>query len=138
MRIRSCLHLALVGALGCGLVMLGPAGNVARAARISTETAIEQDAGAEAREQLQAFLARDDVSRELRALGVDGEEASRRVAALTDREAIDVAGKIEQLPAGGVIGVLVGAVLLVFFVLLLTDILGLTNVFSFVNSPQRR
>jgi len=41
---------------------------------------------------------------------------------------------VEHLPAGGnAIGVIVGAAVLVFIVLLITDILGYTDVFPFVN-----
>jgi hypothetical protein len=52
-----------------------------------------------------------------------------RVAALSDAEAAELAARIESLPAGG-IG-LVGAIVLVFLVLLLTDILGYTKIFPF-------
>jgi len=42
---------------------------------------------------------------------------------------------MDHLPAGGdALGVIVGAGLLIFIILLITDILGLTDVFSFVKS----
>jgi hypothetical protein len=42
---------------------------------------------------------------------------------------------MDQLPAGGdAVGVLIGASLFVFIVLLITDILGFTDVFPFVKS----
>ena len=53
--------------------------------------------------------------------------ALERVAALTDDEAGRLAEQINSAPAGGIIG----ALLLVFFVLLVTDILGLTKVYPF-------
>jgi len=44
---------------------------------------------------------------------------------------------MDQLPAGGsAIGTIVGAAVLIFLVLLITDILGFTHVFSFVNHPR--
>ena len=49
-------------------------------------------------------------------------EVKARVAALTDEEAAELAARIGELPAGGVD--ILGAVLIVFLVLLLTDILG--------------
>ena len=64
--------------------------------------------------------------------GVDPELAIERVAALTDEEAGQLAEKINSAPAGGIIG----ALLLVFFVLLVTDILGLTKVFPFTRSTR--
>jgi hypothetical protein len=44
---------------------------------------------------------------------------------------------MEELPASGDgVGVIVSAAVLIFLVLLITDIVGLTHVFPFVN-PQR-
>jgi hypothetical protein len=41
---------------------------------------------------------------------------------------------MEQLPAGGDgIGAIIGAAVFIFVVLLITDLLGLTHVFTFVN-----
>jgi hypothetical protein len=51
------------------------------------------------------------------------------VAALTDEEAAQLAGKLDRLPAGG--DGIVGVLLIVFLVLLITDILGLTKIFPF-------
>lgn len=80
--------------------------------------------------RLSAALARADVQAELQRQGVDAALAQERIAALTDEEAGRLAEQIESAPAGGIIG----AILLVFFVLLLTDILGLTKVFPFTRS----
>ena len=56
---------------------------------------------------------------------------------LSDSEAIAVADRIERLPEGGnAIGVIVGAALIVFLVLLLTDILGYTDIFPFVKKQK--
>jgi hypothetical protein len=44
---------------------------------------------------------------------------------------------MDQLPAGGDgIGTIVGAAVLVFLILLITDILGFTHVFPFVKSQR--
>ena len=80
--------------------------------------------------RLTAALARDDVRAEMLRQGVDPTLAQERIAALTDDEATRLADQIDSAPAGGIIG----AILLVFFVLLITDILGLTKVFP---SPGR-
>jgi hypothetical protein len=58
---------------------------------------------------------------------VSPEDVKARVAALTDDEAAQLAGRIDSLPAGGILGL----ILLVFIILLVTDILGLTKVFPF-------
>ena len=86
----------------------------------------------EARAHLNEAFARADVQARLQALGVDSSDASERVAALTDDEALRLAGEIDKAPAGGIIGV----ILFVFFVLLVTDILGFTKVFPFTRSVR--
>jgi hypothetical protein len=103
------------------------------AVMIATDAALEQAAAPEARARVSAFLAREDVHEQLVALGVDPDEALARVAALPDREVQEIAGQLETLPAGeGAIGAIVGAAVLIFFVLLITDLLGLTDVYPFV------
>jgi len=78
------------------------------------------------------ILERADVQQQLQAHGVTLEQAKARVAALSDAEAAQLAAQIDSLPAGGDgVGVLITALLIVFLVLLLTDILGLTKVFPF-------
>lgn len=95
------------------------------AARLATITQTESGHA-----RLTAALARDDVRAEMLRQGVDPTLAQERIAALTDDEATRLADQIDSAPAGGIIG----AILLVFFVLLLTDILGLTKVFPFTRS----
>ncbi len=56
------------------------------------------------------------------------------VAALSDAEVAKLASDIKTSPAGqGAIGAIVGAALLIFIVLLITDLLGFTSVFGFTN-----
>ena len=84
------------------------------------------------RERVMAFVERADVQREIAALGVAPDEASARVAAMSDAEIAQIAQRMDQDPAGeGAIGAIVGAALIVFIVLLITDVAGVTNVFSF-------
>jgi hypothetical protein len=97
--------------------------------------------GAEAgqRARLQAFLARTDVADVLEAWGVDPAEAEARVAALTDAEAASVASHLDRLPAAGgsVVGPIIGALVFIFIVLLITDLLGLTDIFPFVKKKKK-
>jgi hypothetical protein len=67
-------------------------------------------------------------------LGVDPRLARERVDALTDAQIERIAGRVEQLPAGG--ASVVGVLFAVFVILLVTDILGLTRVFPFTR-PAR-
>jgi hypothetical protein len=65
---------------------------------------------------------------------VSREQARARVAALSDAEAAELAARIDELPAGGID--VLGVALIVFLVLLLTDILGYTKIFPFTR-PAR-
>ena len=106
----------------------------AQAALVSTEQLLAAGDGAAERARVLAFVERADVREQIVALGVDPDEAAARVQALSDAQVREIAGQLDQLPAGqSAIGIIVGAILLVFLVLLLTDLLGLTNVFPFVN-----
>jgi len=96
-------------------------------------TTDQVNAGVE-RAQVRSFLDRDDVRTRLQEFGVDPAAARARVAALSGDEVAALAGRIDQLPAGGTD--LLGALLFVFIVLLITDILGLTHVFPFIK-PMR-
>jgi hypothetical protein len=75
------------------------------------------------------FLDRAEVQAQLQAYGVSAAEVKARVGALTDEEAAELAAHIDTLPAGGVN--IISAIVIVFLVLLLTDILGFTKVFPF-------
>lgn len=85
------------------------------------------------REQIRTFLDREDVLKELQAQGVDANAAKARVNALTDEEVQKIAGKLDSMPAGGEI---LGLLFTIFIVLLVTDILGLTKVFSFTRTAR--
>jgi hypothetical protein len=94
----------------------------AHAGMLSTDAAI---AGERAR--ISAFVDREEVRARLQAQGVSATDVAARVASLTDDEAALVAARIDELPAGGVVGL----ILTVFLILLITDLLGLTKVFPF-------
>ena len=75
---------------------------------------------------VQSFLARDDVRQNLEALGVSPADASERAAQLSAEELAELSGEIDELPAGGVLAAL-GVVLVVLIVL---ELLGVTNIFT--------
>jgi hypothetical protein len=108
------------------------------AAMVPTDATISKITAQDARDHLKTLISRNDIKNALISQGIDPDEAKARVDSLSDSEVIEVAGKIEQLPAGGgVFGALIGAALIVFLVLLLTDILGYTDVFPFVKSQKK-
>jgi len=97
---------------------------------VSTETVV---AGAE-RERLAELIDRSDVRQRLQALGVDPASAKARVAALSDDEAAQLAAQMDTMPAGG--ADLLVVALIVFLVLLFTDVMGYTKVFPFTRSAR--
>ncbi len=107
------------------------------AAVIGTEAAMQTSADAAAttasgRARLATALARADVVDILKSRGVDADAARIRAAALSDAEAAELADRIEQAPAGGINAL--AAVAVVFAVLVITDILGFTRIFSFTSA----
>ena len=100
---------------------------------ISTETVIEAGRTHEARMYVNSVLAREDVVASLLSQGIDMTEAKARVDNLTDSEIVSLADQIETSPAGGgAIGIIVGAAVVVFIVLVITDVLGYTDIFPFI------
>jgi hypothetical protein len=99
----------------------------AHATLVGSESVLHPQA-ADARARIASFLARDDVRAALVGQGVDVSEARTRVQALTDAQALELAGRVDSMPAGGDV---LGLLFTIFVILLVTDILGLTKVFPF-------
>jgi hypothetical protein len=103
----------------------------ANATLISTQQFAMEVPAANSRAPLATAINRPDVQAQLEAFGITKEEAQNRIAALSDEEVLALNNNIDSLPAGGG---LVGALVLIFVVLLVTDILGFTKVYSFTRS----
>ena len=101
----------------------------AYAGMVGTGEVIDQQQAVVDRGQLLTALDREDVRQQLVAMGVDPQAAQERVAALSDQEIQSLNGRVQSLPAGGDV---LGIAVFIFLVLLLTDILGYTDVFPFV------
>lgn len=109
----------------------------AQAKMIGTDLAVSAAQSQAERTRIDHFLQRDDVRNVLEKQGVPVQEARQRVASLSDQEVHQIADRLNQLPAGeDAVGAILGAALLVFFVLLITDILGFTHIYPFVNHPR--
>lgn len=76
--------------------------------------------------QVGSFMAREEVLNQLESLGVSSELAAERVGAMTDAQLQQLALKIDELPAGGD-GL--GVVVTVLLILLLLEVLGVTDIF---------
>lgn len=67
--------------------------------------------------KLNAREARAAIAAQIEALGIDSAAARERVAAISDAEALQIAGRIESLPAGAADGVVIPLLLLVIFLI---------------------
>ena len=109
----------------------------AKAGIIGTEPVITTLQGDKSCSRVTAFLDRHEVQEAFLQKGIDPSQAKNSVANLTDREISRLCNVLDQLPAGGDgIGTVVGAAVLIFIILLITDILGFTNVFPFVKHTK--
>lgn len=126
----------IVSCATMGLPMTAHAGIVSTDAVLSSAaTATDPSTTPSAqREQVTAFLQRADVRQALQQQGVQADAAVERVHAMSDAEVAQLAGRIEQAPAGGDV---LGMLFTIFIILLVTDILGLTKVFPFTRSVKR-
>lgn len=100
----------------------------ATAAVISTDMLIsgaaqQQSAGS----PVDQLLAREDVRAQLIGLGVEPAQVQDRIAALSPAELARLNQQISEQPAGGGFFVVVGVV---FVVLLILELLGITHIFS--------
>lgn len=121
--------------VAAGMLALSVHWSSASAAVIGTETVVNAQQAQVERARLSAALEREEVKEALLAAGADPAEVAGRVEALSDAEVQQLAARMDELPAGGdALGVLV----FVFLVLLITDLLGFTDVFPFVKKPVRR
>jgi hypothetical protein len=122
---RVVSSVLIVCTLGAGMPLPASAGIIAT----------DQVAASAERDRVKSFLDRAEVRERLQALGVDPAAARARVDALSDQEIATLAGGMDRLPAGG--GDVLTVALIVFLVLLLTDILGYTKVFPFTRPAQK-
>jgi hypothetical protein len=109
----------------------------ANAAMIGTGSAIDQTVVAQNRDKVEAFMSRADVRQQFQTMGLSADDAKTRVASMTDQEINKVAGKIDELPAAGsTAGTVLIILLVVFIVLVITDILGWTKIFPWSIGPR--
>jgi hypothetical protein len=128
---RIARPLSLV--LAVYVFMLSGPHQAALAALVGTESVMDAAGVRSARERVRSLMDREDIQTALVSQGIDPQEARARAEALSDAEAVRLADAIESLPAGGssAVGIIVGAIVLVFLLLLISDILGYTSVFPF-------
>ena len=95
---------------------------------VSTGQVLQQEAAIDTASLVSA-LDREDVREQLVDMGVDPEQAKLRIAALDDEQIGAIQADMDALPTGG--GVL-EVVLAVLVVLVILDLVGVTNIFPFL------
>jgi hypothetical protein len=126
----------LASALAACICFAGLPIRAARAELIATDRIEAAQHALSGRAFLESLVDRSDVRAALERNGVTAEEAKRRVAALSDDEAEQLAAKFDSLPAGGGFEAVLWVGFLVFVILLITDILGFTKVFPFTRPAK--
>jgi hypothetical protein len=104
----------------------------AGAALVRTEAVLQEGRAHELREAWVAAVQRAEVREALHAQGVSPKEAQARVLSLSDSEILDIAERMDELPAGQGVGEVLVAVVLVFAVLVVLDVAGVTDVFPWI------
>lgn len=120
---RVSLRNFFLGWLTAALLLTGMS---AQAGMIGTEAIVSAQTRDSSLTTVNSFMARADVQQQLQAWGVEPVMAAERVAQLSDEELQTLAQNIEAEPAGGVLVVLG----IVFLVLLVLELVGVTNIFN--------
>lgn len=123
---KKTLKQMVVALLILSMGMLGmPVAGLA--APIGTDTLVQLDQRGELVSRIQAQLARDDVRAQFLARGVSPAAVDARIAALSTEELQMLSLQLDELPAGGSLLAVIGVV---FVVLLILELVGVTNVFT--------
>ena len=99
------------------------------AVMVETEAVLANQDSQNNRVNVRGFLERQDIKSLLTAYGIDPNEAKERVDSLSDAEVMQITDKIDQLPAGSSFaGTVVYLVIIILLVLLITELLGYTDI----------
>jgi hypothetical protein len=120
------MRASILRAVSISLVCLGFA-QVAPAGMISTSEIVDNQTRVESLSRIELLLAREDVTRQMVALGVQPQQVMARLDAMTTAELIELESRFDEQVAGGDALGLIGAV---FLVLLILELVGVTDVFK--------
>ena len=108
------------------LICMGFA-QVAPAGMIGTSQLLENEARAESLTRIEMLLARDDVGQQFVALGVEPALVLERLNAMTTEELLALEHRFDEQVAGGDAIAIIGTV---FLVLLILELVGVTDIFK--------
>ena len=118
---EALLRLVSVSIVCMGFVQAAPAG------MIGTSYMLDDESRAASLSRIEVLLARDDVGSQLEAFGVDRATVIERLNGLSHAELLELEGQLDSQVAGGDIIGLIGAV---FVVLLILELVGVTDIFK--------
>lgn len=125
---KQTVRVLLCSALITGMLT----SQVAWAGYVPSEEALVTEQTEQTRAEILSVIERADVREALEDRGVSPDEAEKRIAMLSPSQVEQLKTQLDTLPAGeGAVGAIVGALLIVFFVLLFTDLLGETDAYDF-------
>lgn len=107
---------------------------ISHAAMVSTNSAIQTQQLQMDRAEILDLFAQENLRNQLTQMGVDADNASDRIASMTDAEIIQLNERLKDMPAGEGVGSLL---VIVFIVFVITDMLGATDIFTFIRPIAR-
>lgn len=111
----------------CPMLVLGV--SQASAAVFSSEQVIANQQFNFNKQQVLSYVDSAEVQNKLIELGVSPADAKQRIANMTAEELSALNSQMNEMPAGGIVGVVVT----VLVVVVVTDLMGLTDVYPFIN-----
>lgn len=110
----------------CPMLVLGM--SQASAAVFTSEQVIANQQFNFNKQQVLSYVDSAEVQNKLIELGVSPADAKQRIANMTAEELSALNSQMNEMPAGGIIGVVVT----VLVVVVVTDLMGLTDVYPFI------
>ena len=105
----------------------------AQAVMIGNEQIVSQSQSQQTRDGLQKLFEQETARQQMQAWGVNPNQIKSRIDSMTDSELTRINQQVNDLQAGGDV---LGILLVIFLVFVITDIIGATDVFPFIN-PAR-
>jgi len=102
---------------------------ISHAAMVTTNNAIQAQQIQMNRTEILDLFAQENLRDQLTQMGVDPDKATDRIANMTDVEIAQLNDRLKDMPAGEGVG---GVLLVVFIVFVITDMLGATDIFTFI------
>jgi hypothetical protein len=105
---------------------------LAQAAMVGTGEVLQAQQQQVDREQLLKMLDDQGVQKKLQSMGVERSKVEQRIRSLSNEELAQFNQQLDEAPAGGIIGI----ILLFLLIFVITDLLCITHIFTFVRCQR--